>query len=74
MQWVVLVSPFSFLPSLFPSVFQESLWIMYSESVLSQHVEVLRIYVLSPFLYGHAHQSDRWLKWCHEAGLLRSDM
>ena len=55
-------------------MFDSSLWGMFDSSVLAQHVEVLRIYVLSPFLYGHAHQSDKWLKWCHEVGLLKSDM
>ena len=55
-------------------VFTTSLWFMTDPAVLTQHVNVVRIYVLSPFLYGHAHQSDRWLKWCHEVGMLTSDV
>ena len=48
------------------------MWLMLTDQM--EHVEVIHVYILSPFLYGHAHQSDRWLRWCHQAGLLQSDV
>ena len=50
------------------------LWFMIDWASLTEHVEVIGVYVLCPLLYGHAHQSDIWLRWCTEVGLLPSDM
>jgi len=48
-------------------------WLTFDRTNLVEHVEVVGIYVLCPLLYGHAHQSDNWLKWCYEVGILTSD-
>jgi len=64
----------SLFPPLLTAVAMMDMWLTFDVPFLSEQFEVIRIYVLSPFLYGRAHQSDRWLKWCHEVGLLRSDV
>lgn len=48
-------------------------WLEQDRTAIDRHLTVITVYLFSPFLYGHAHQEDTWLKWCQEAGLLVSD-
>ena len=48
-------------------------WLELDHSDIEKQLLVISVHLFSPFLFGHAHQSDRWLKWCHEVGLLVSD-
>ena len=34
-------------------------WLQQDQDTLKKQMEVITIYMYSPFLYGHAHQSDK---------------
>ena len=49
-------------------------WLELDHSEIEKQLLVVSVHLFSPFLFGHAHQSDRWLRWCHEVGLLVSEL
>ena len=49
-------------------------WLELDRSEIEKQLLVISVHLFSPFLFGHAHQSDRWLRWCHEVGLLVSEL
>ena len=49
-------------------------WLELDHSEIEKQLLVVSVHLFSPFLFGLAHQSDRWLQWCHEVGLLVSEL
>jgi hypothetical protein len=49
-------------------------WLRQSKEEVMNQLQVITIHLLSPFLYGCSHQTDKWLEWCCKVGLLQSDV
>lgn len=47
------------------------MWYRLSKDEKEKHIHVMKIYLLSPFLFGQVvNQEDKWINWAHEFGLL----
>jgi hypothetical protein len=49
-------------------------WLGQTKADVMHQLQVITIHLLSPFLYGCSHQTDKWLGWCSKVGLLQSDV
>jgi hypothetical protein len=57
-----------------PSYTTAQAWLNQNRADVLKQIQVITIHLLSPFLYGCSHQTDKWLRWCFNVGLLQSDV
>ncbi|CAH3172288.1 unnamed protein product [Porites lobata] len=48
------------------------IWYKLKKEDKEKHIHVMKVYLLSPFLFGIVHQDDKWIKWAFESKLLPS--
>ncbi|XP_078381273.1 uncharacterized protein LOC144664036 isoform X2 [Oculina patagonica] len=48
------------------------MWYKLSKDDKEKHIHVMRVYLLSPFLFGQVYQDDKWINWAYESKLLPS--
>ncbi|KXJ25685.1 E3 ubiquitin-protein ligase TTC3 [Exaiptasia diaphana] len=46
------------------------MWLDLSKPTRERHVRVMKIYLLSPFLFDSVEQDDKWINWANECKLL----
>ncbi|XP_031566382.1 E3 ubiquitin-protein ligase TTC3-like, partial [Actinia tenebrosa] len=46
------------------------MWLDLSKASRERHTRVMKIYLLSPFLFDVVEQEDKWINWAHECNLL----
>ncbi|XP_020602338.1 E3 ubiquitin-protein ligase TTC3-like [Orbicella faveolata] len=48
------------------------MWYKMSKDEREKHIHVMRVYLLSPFLFGQVYQEDKWINWAYDCKLLPS--
>ncbi|XP_032234867.2 E3 ubiquitin-protein ligase TTC3 isoform X2 [Nematostella vectensis] len=48
------------------------IWLDMSKAARERHMRVMKIYLLSPFLFGVVEQEDKWINWAYQSRLLPS--